>query len=89
MRSKSSIASLTPKSRAVAMRWSTALVEPPVAMTPAMEFSKLLRVTILRGVRPWRTSSITSLPDSKATSSFRGSTAGMSFQPIGDMPSIS
>ena len=71
------------------MRCSTALVEPPVAMTPAMEFSKLLRVTTWRGVSPLRTSSITSLPDSKATSSFRVSVAGMSFQPIGDMPSIS
>ena len=58
-------------------------------MTPAMAFSKLLRVTSERGVIPLRTSSMTSLPHSKATSSLRGSIAGMPFQPMGEMPSIS
>ena len=37
MRSNSSIVSLTPASLATASRCSTALVEPPVAMTPAIE----------------------------------------------------
>ena len=74
---------------AVASRCSTALVEPPVAITPEMAFSKLRRVTRERGVLPLRTSSMTSLPLSKATSSFRASMAGMPFQPMGDMPSIS
>ena len=89
MRSKSSIESLTPKSFAVAGRCSTAFVDPPVAITPAMAFSKLLRVTIERGVMPFLTSPITILPHSKAISSLRGSTAGTSFHPIGEIPSIS
>jgi len=54
-----------------------------------MAFSKLRRVTSDRGVMPSFTSAITRLPHSKATSSFRGSMAGMPFQPIGEMPSIS
>ena len=74
---------------AVASRCSTALVEPPVAITPEMAFSRLLRVMSERGVIPLFTSSITSLPHSKATSSLRGSIAGTPFQPMGDIPSIS
>ena len=81
--------SFRPNSFAVAGRWRTAFVEPPVARTPAMAFSKLLRVMSERGVMPFRTSSITRLPLSKATSSLRGSGAGMPFHPMGDMPSIS
>ena len=58
-------------------------------VTPAIAFSKLKRVTSERGVTPLRTSSITSLPHSKATLVFDARVAGMSFQPIGEMPSIS
>ena len=77
-RSKSSIESRTPASRATARRCSTTFVEPPVAIAPAMPFRKAFRVMICRGVTPFRRSSITSFPVSKATSSFRGSSAGTS-----------
>ena len=87
--SKSSIVSLTPTSRATARRWSTTLVEPPVAIAPAMPFRKAFRVRIWRGATPFRRSSITSWPVSKATSSLGGSTAGMPSNPIGEMPIIS
>ena len=39
MRSKSSMSSATPASRAIASRCSTALVDPPVAATDAIAFS--------------------------------------------------
>ena len=41
----------TPASRAMASRCSTALVDPPVAATPAMAFSNAFRVTMSRGRR--------------------------------------
>src|SRR5262249_623387 len=44
--SKSSMVSGTPVSRAMASRCRTALVEPPVAFTPAIAFSNAPRVTI-------------------------------------------
>ena len=77
-RSKSSIDSRTPASFATARRCSTTLVEPPVAIAPAIPFRKAFRVMICRGVTPCRRSSITSFPVSNATSSFRESIAGTS-----------
>jgi hypothetical protein len=50
MRSKSSMARGTPASWAMASRWSTALVEPPLAATEAMAFSSASRVRIWRAV---------------------------------------
>src|SRR5207245_908867 len=87
--SNSSIASLTPASLAMASRCRTALVEPPVAITPAIALWSALRVMIWRGRRPFVKISITSFPVSKATSSLRGSTAVTPLNPIGDTPSIS
>jgi len=49
MRSQSSSTRSTPMRRASAMRWITALVEPPTAITTAIAFSKALRVMICRG----------------------------------------
>ena len=49
--SKSSMESGTSASRAMARRWSTALVEPAVAATPAMAFSNAARVQMSRGVQ--------------------------------------
>ena len=49
---KSSSASSTRASLAMASRWSTALVEPPRAITTAMAFSKASLVMICRGRMP-------------------------------------
>ena len=87
--SKSSIVSFTPASRATASRWSTAFVEPPVAMTPAIALWIDLRVMIRRGSRPLRSTSMTSRPVWYAISSLCGSGAGTPLKPIGEMPSIS
>ena len=65
------------------------MVEPPVAMTPAIAFRRARFVMIDRGVTPLRSSSITSPPLSKATSAFFGSAAGTPLNPIGEIPSIS
>src|SRR6478736_8177176 len=81
MRSNSSIASGTPKACAVARRCSTALVDPPVAITPVIAFSKLRFVTMSRGARPAFTSSTASLPHSNAASPLLASMAGMLFGP--------
>ena len=54
--SKSSSVRVTPASRATARRWSTAFVDPPVAMTARIAFSIAGRVMICRG----RTSSFRS-----------------------------
>ena len=54
---------MTPASRAIAMRCSTALVEPPVAATEAMAFSSACRVTgSSRAADRARSTSITSAP---------------------------
>ncbi len=86
MVSKSSIESGTPASRAMASKWSTALVEPPLAATPAMAFSMALRVTMARGLMPRRTASTTNWPQRKATPSLSGSTCGTAAVPIGERP---
>ena len=52
MRVKSSSRSLTLADEAMASRCSTALVEPPSAMTTVMAFSKALRVMMSRGAMP-------------------------------------
>ncbi len=86
MRSKSSIVKSIPKSRAIATRWSTALVEPPVAATDATAFSNDSLVTNDRGVRFSRTTRTASRPSSYAASSFARCIAGMPFVPNGDSP---
>ena len=68
MRSKSSMPRSTPASRATASRWSTAFVEPPVAITAAIAFSMASRVMIRDGRRSSRSSFMTRRPASRATS---------------------
>ena len=75
-----------PSSFAIATRWSTPFVEPPVAAIEAAAFSREAFVTIRDGRTSFRTSSTASLPASSETPSRELSTAGMSFCPPGLMP---
>ena len=86
MRSKSASSRSRPASRAIAIRWSTALVEPPVVATDAIAFSSDVRVITSRGLRPLRTRAITRVPASRATSAFFGSFAGTLPLPSAAMP---
>ncbi len=62
MRLKSSSARSTPASAAIASRCSTALVEPPRAITTAMAFSNACFVMICRGRMPALSRSTTARP---------------------------
>ncbi len=75
-----------PASWAMASRWSTAFVEPPVAATDAIAFSKAAGVRIWRGVSLRRTRSTTSAPAARATAGLPASTAGTALLPIGERP---
>jgi hypothetical protein len=86
IRSKSSSSSSTPASWAMASRWSTALVDPPRAMTVVMAFSKAGRVMIWRGRMLASSSPITASPDRTAYSRSRGSMAGTEADPGSDIP---
>ena len=70
----------------MASRWSTALVEPPKAMTTAMAFSNASLVMMSRAVMPRRSSSTTASPDLRANPSRRRSVAGGAAEPGSDMP---
>src|SRR5207237_534401 len=87
--SKSSSWRGIPASRASESKCSTALVDPPVAATPAIELSNDARVTMLRGRTSRFSRSTTSLPISRVASSLRGSVAGMLPYPTGPRPSNS
>ena len=86
MVSNSSIDSGRFSSCASARRWSTALVEPPVAATAAIAFSIEALVTMLDGRTSWRTRVIASSPACRAAASLSGSSAGIAFRPAGDRP---
>ncbi len=86
MRSKSSMFSSRPASRAIARRCSTALVEPPVAATDAIALSIESRVMSWRGRTLRFSRSITSAPASRPMRAFSGSSAGTSLKPIAEMP---
>ncbi len=75
-----------PASRAIASRCSTALVEPPLATTPAIAFSNDWRVRMSRGLTPRFNRSITSVPQFLATASLTSSTAGTLALPNGATP---
>ena len=62
IRWKSSRVRSTSASLAIAKRWSTALVEPPSAITTVMAFSKAFFVKMSRAVIPLRMSSTTAAP---------------------------
>src|SRR3954447_26823753 len=89
MRSKSSIESGTPASRATARRWSTTLVDPPDIAAAAIAFSSASLVMIPLGRRSVSSSSIASMPTLSATSPFLPSSAGTIALPIGEIPSTS
>ena len=63
MRLKSSSESSTLASCAMASRWSTALVEPPKAMSTAMAFSNAFFVRMSRAVMPSRIRLTTASPE--------------------------
>ena len=70
----------------MASRCSTALVEPPKAMTTAMAFSNACFVMIWRAVMPCRMSSTTASPDLRANPSRRRSALGGEALPGSDIP---
>jgi hypothetical protein len=74
---KSSIPSGTSTAFAMAMRCSTALVEPPRAITITMAFSKASRVMMSRGLRSSSSRFRMAAPARKHSSSFSGSIAGV------------
>ena len=74
--SKSSIDSGMPISRAMAIRCSTALVDPPLAATLAMVFSSDLRVMICEGRRLARTASMSMRPASRVAAYLSFEVAG-------------
>src|SRR5216683_1282383 len=89
MASKSPSSSGTPASLASASRWRTALVDPPVAATPAMAFSNEARFTTSSGRRFSRRSWTTCSPAARVAAPLRGSSAGMLAYPTGARPSSS
>ncbi len=89
IRSKSSSASSTPASWAMASRCSTAFVEPPRAITTAIAFSNASRVMICRGRMSARSTSVSARPLSRAKTSRRASTAGGEAAPGSDIPRAS
>ena len=87
--SKSSMERSMPISRAMASRCRTALVDPPLAATLAIVFSRDLRVMICEGRRLARTASIIMRPASRVAACLSLSVAGTPESCIGEMPRIS
>ena len=79
----------TSASWAIASRCSTALVEPPSAITTRIAFRNASRVMMSRGLRPRRRQAITACPAAIRSCSLRGSTAGIEELPGSAMPSAS
>ena len=75
--SKSSSVRRTPAARAMASRWSTALVEPPIAIVTAIAFSNAWRVSSWRGRRSWRIAATSASADRAALSAFSASSAAI------------
>ena len=75
-----------PASLAIASKWSTAFVDPPVPVTPTIAFSSEARVTSADGRRSRPITSSTSRPAASAASPFAGSAAGTLPRPIGPTP---
>ena len=74
---------------AMASRWSTALVEPPMAATTVMAFSKASRVRMSRGLTHISRSRSTTSPACREVLSLLLSTAGMEAAPGRDIPRAS
>ena len=62
---------------AMAIRWSTALVEPPSTETITMAFSNASRVMMSRGFRSSSSRFLIAAPAREHSSSFAGSSAGV------------
>mmetsp|Transcript_26694 Transcript_26694/g.44767 ORF Transcript_26694/g.44767 Transcript_26694/m.44767 type:complete len:265 (-) Transcript_26694:765-1559(-) len=73
---KSSNVSSMPAASAMAIRCSTALVEPPSAITVTIAFSKAARVMISKGLRSILSRFSIAAPANRHSSIFRGSSAG-------------
>mmetsp|Transcript_809 Transcript_809/g.3145 ORF Transcript_809/g.3145 Transcript_809/m.3145 type:complete len:206 (+) Transcript_809:652-1269(+) len=78
-----------PTERAMAMRCSTALVEPPSAMMSVMAFSKAGLVMMSRGHRFFSIMALSATPAFLHSSIFSGSSAGMDDEYGSVMPSAS
>ena len=61
---------------AIAIRWRTALVEPPSAIVTAIAFSNASRVMISRGLMSFSIRMRIAAPALKHSSSFSGASAG-------------
>mmetsp|Transcript_3241 Transcript_3241/g.7979 ORF Transcript_3241/g.7979 Transcript_3241/m.7979 type:complete len:298 (+) Transcript_3241:342-1235(+) len=77
MRWKSSSVISTPTLWAIAMRWSTAFVDPPSAMMTTIAFSKAAFVMMSRGRMSFSSRFRTAWPTILHSSIFSGSSAGM------------
>src|SRR5690606_16811047 len=71
---------------AIAIRWSTALVDPPSAMTTVMAFSNASRVIISEGLISLSSSSRMALAAWRVSSDFSRLTAGFDEEYGKDMP---
>ncbi len=89
MRSKSSMFHGTPAACAIASQCSTALVEPPVAITTAIAFSSDLRVMMSFGRRFACTAATSTCMLCAALSRFSASSAAMVEEYGSDMPTAS
>ena len=67
----------TSTARAIAMRCSTALVDPPSTMTITIAFSNAVRVMMSRGFTSFSISARTTAPARRHSSSLAGSVAGV------------
>ena len=76
----------TPASAAMAARFSTAFVDPPLAATDMAAFRKEAGVTKRRGEISPLARSTTSRPQRSASAGLSSCTAGTSADPIGDRP---
>ena len=79
----------TPCRPAIATRWMTALVEPPIAWRVRIAFSNASRVMMSEGRVPAATRSMIWAPARSATCRRRESTAGIAALPAGAIPSAS
>ncbi len=86
---KSSIASGTPTERAIAIRCSTALVEPPSTIVTTIAFSNAARVMMSRGFKSSSSRRRIAAPARRHSSCFAGSSAGVDELPGRLMPSAS
>ena len=88
-RSQSSRPMSTPTRPAMAMRWTTALVEPPIAPLTRMAFSKASRVSTLESRRSSAAMATMRRPTAWARTLRRESTAGIAALVGSAMPSAS